>query len=63
MKRGAAYAKQAVAANGRRLGRSLGCPELHVNVNKPIINTIKDGSVLFIYAENTDYSKNSEFVS
>lgn len=60
---GAAYANKSVAANGRRLGRSLGCPALPVNVNKPIINTIKDGSVLFIYAENTDYSKNSEFVS
>ena len=59
---GAAYANKSVAANGRRLGRSLGCPALPVNINKPIINTIKDGSVLFIYADNEDYKNNSKFI-
>ena len=31
------------------IGRSQGCPAVPVNVSRPIINTIKDGSCLFIY--------------
>lgn len=52
---GAAYANPAVIASAGRLGRSLGCPALPQAVTKPIINTIKGGSVLFIYANNQDY--------
>ena len=51
---GAAYANPSVVASGGRLGRSLGCPALPQAVTKPIINTIKGGSVLFIYANNQD---------
>ena len=59
---GASYANPSVAVNGRRLGRSLGCPALPQTLNKPIINTIKDGSVLYIYANNDDYNKKSELI-
>ena len=52
---GAAYANPSVIASAGRLGRSLGCPALPQAVAKPIINTIKGGSVLFIYANNQDY--------
>lgn len=52
---GAAYANPSVIASGGRLGRSLGCPALPQTVAKPIINAIKGGSVLFIYANNQDY--------
>ncbi len=60
---GAAYANPSVASNGKRLGRSLGCPALPVAVNKPIINTIKDGSVIYIYADNKDYNSKSSFIA
>lgn len=52
---GADYcSKDAIKSNGR-LGRSLGCPSLPLELAKPIINTIKNGSLLFIYASNNDY--------
>ncbi len=58
---GAPYANPAVAASGR-LGRSLGCPALPTNLARPIINTIKNGSVMFIYANNPNYLAHSDLL-
>ena len=58
---GAAYANPSVTASGR-LGRSFGCPALPQALTKPIINTIKDGSVMFIYANNASYLAQSSFL-
>jgi hypothetical protein len=58
---GASYANPTVAASGR-LGRSLGCPALPTKLAKPIINTIKDGSVMFIYANNSSYLAQSDIL-
>ncbi len=55
---GAAYANPSVCKSGR-LGRSFGCPALPQALTKPIINTIKGGSVLFIYANNKEYMAKS----
>ncbi len=52
---GAAYSNPSVIASSGRLGRSFGCPALPQAVSKPIINTIKGGSLLFIYANNQNY--------
>lgn len=60
---GAAYANPNITASAGRLGRSLGCPALPQALAKPIIDTIKKGSVLFIYANNKDYLANSTFLS
>jgi len=60
---GAAYANPSFIASNRRLGRSFGCPALPEALAKPIINTIKDGSVLFIYANDKNYSEKSSFLS
>ena len=46
---GAAYANPSVIASQGRLGRSWGCPALPQEVTKPIIDAIKEGSVLYIY--------------
>lgn len=59
---GASYANPSVATSSGRLGRSFGCPALPPSLAKPIINTIKDGSVLFIYANNKDYLAQSTFL-
>lgn len=58
---GAAYANPSVCKSGR-LGRSFGCPALPQAVTKPIINTIKGGSVLFIYANNKEYMAKSSIL-
>jgi hypothetical protein len=42
-----------------RLGRSFGCPALPVDVSKEIIDLIKGGSCLYIYADDTNYLENS----
>lgn len=57
---GASYANPSTIAQGGRLGRSLGCPALPTKVSKPIIDTIKNGSVVYIYSP--DYAKKSKFV-
>lgn len=59
---GAAYANPSVAASAGRLGRSFGCPALPQAITKPIINTIKGGSVMFIYANNQDYMAQSSIL-
>src|ERR1043165_960102 len=38
-----------------RLGRSFGCPSVPFEVHKQIINTIKDGSCLFVYYPDQRY--------
>ena len=56
-----AYADPKAAISAGRLGRSFGCPALPTNVTKPIINTIKDGSVIFIYAKDSNYFANTTY--
>ena len=52
---GADYCNEDFIKSTGRLGRSYGCPALPQELNKPIINTIKDGSLIFIYADKPDY--------
>jgi hypothetical protein len=42
-----------------RLGRSFGCPALPPELSRPIINLIKDGSVLFSYYPDQAYFNHS----
>jgi hypothetical protein len=49
---GAAYVDPSVIASAGRLGRSWGCPALPVELTEPIIDAIKDGSVLYIHGHN-----------
>ena len=52
---GAAYANPSVISGGGRLGRSLGCPALPQKMARPIIDAIKGGSVMYIYAGKPEY--------
>lgn len=60
---GAAYCNPSVTKSMGRLGRSLGCPALPLSISKEVINTIKDGSVLFIYADDAKYTQQSKILS
>lgn len=60
---GAPYSNPSVIASTGRLGRSLGCPALPQKVSRHIINAIKDGSLLYIYANNNNYMAQSSFFS
>lgn len=59
---GADYCNEDFIKSTGRLGRSFGCPALPQELNKPIINTIKDGSLLFIYADKPEYYTLSEIL-
>lgn len=45
------------------IGRSQGCPAVSNKEATPIINTIKDGSCLFIYSPNEFYQQHSQVLS
>lgn len=49
---GASYADPALIPAQGRLGRSLGCPALPPVVSQKVIDTIKEGMLLYIYGNN-----------
>lgn len=49
---GANYADPGVLRGQKRLGRSLGCPALPPSISREVIDTIKGGSLLYIYGRN-----------
>lgn len=51
----AEYATENFIKKYGRLGRSYGCPSVPPEMNKPIIETIKEGTCLFIYNPDKDY--------
>jgi hypothetical protein len=60
---GAPYASASTINALGFLGRSQGCPALPQSLYKPIINTIKSGTCLFIYTPDQSYIQHSELLS
>jgi len=60
---GADYVSRAWADANGYIGRSLGCPAVPVAQTKKIINTIKNGSVLFIFHPNSQYIHQSRLLN
>ena len=60
---GAPYVNESLIRSQGYIGRSWGCPALPENLNKPIINTIKNGTCLFIYGNNKSYVKRSKIIN
>jgi hypothetical protein len=52
---GADYVSEDFIAGQKRLGRSWGCPAVSNAIAGKLINTIKEGTVLFIYAPQKQY--------
>jgi hypothetical protein len=60
---GADYVSDDFIRKYGRLGRSLGCPAVPVELSKDIIQTIKGGSCLFIYVPQISYTSNSQIIT
>lgn len=59
---GASYATKEFIDKYGFLGRSLGCPAIPENISTEVIDIIKDGTVLFINADDDYYQKCSHFI-
>ncbi|MEO6583339.1 MAG: murein L,D-transpeptidase catalytic domain family protein [Ferruginibacter sp.] len=60
---GAPYVSESFINSHGYLGRSWGCPALPENLNRPIIDVIKNGSCVFIYSNNNKYLNNSNLLN
>lgn len=60
---GAEYANESIIKSKGYLGRSFGCPALPTQVNKHVIDKIKEGSCIFIYYPDMSYLCNSEILN
>jgi ribulose bisphosphate carboxylase small subunit len=60
---GAPYANERMIKVKGFLGRSFGCPALPQQINKQVINTIKQGNMLFVYYPDQKYLKESEILN
>lgn len=58
---GAWYMQPAFIHSHGRAGRSWGCPAVNPSEAKPIINTIKDGSMVFAYYPDKNYINHSNY--
>lgn len=56
---GAWYANPSIIARTGRLGRSFGCPAVPEAIHRTLIDTIANGTVLFIYKPQSEYLETS----
>lgn len=57
---GAAYVSEGMINMQGYIGRSWGCPAIPQKLSKPIIDKIKDGTCLFIFANDNQYIEHSQ---
>jgi L,D-transpeptidase catalytic domain len=60
---GAEYVCENFIRQTGRLGRSQGCPAVPSALSQPIINAVKGGSCLFIYAPDASYLRKSSYLA
>lgn len=60
---GAPYVNARFASTQGRLGRSWGCPALREAVARDVIDTIRDGGVVFSYYPDSDWLRSSRFLN
>lgn len=60
---GAPYVSENFIHTKGFLGRSWGCPAVPEQLNRPIIDKIKNGSCLFIFSENRNYLNRSRILN
>jgi hypothetical protein len=60
---GAWYVSQELVKTRGAIGRSWGCPAIEEQYINPVINTIKDGSLLVAYAPDSNWLHQSKFIN
>jgi L,D-transpeptidase catalytic domain len=60
---GANYVSSKFVSEHQRLGHSWGCPAVPTKLSLPIINTIKEGTCLFIYYPDAKYLQTSYWMN
>ncbi|MGL5376780.1 MAG: murein L,D-transpeptidase catalytic domain family protein [Cetobacterium sp.] len=58
---GADYANPRISKSLGRLGRSLGCPALPRDISKKTIDIIKNGTVIFVNGNDSNYFEKSNY--
>lgn len=59
---GAPYVSEHFVKSNNRIGRSWGCPAIPQAMTMPVINTIKNGTCLFLFSDNQEYLKASKWL-
>jgi len=59
----AEYINESIIKHQGFIGRSLGCPALSPTIYKPIIETIRNGTCLFLYSPNKSYLTHSKLIN
>jgi hypothetical protein len=57
------YVNEKMAQQRGYIGRSLGCPAVPVKLHRAIIKEIKDGSCLFLYGPDANYTAKSSMIN
>ena len=60
---GANYVNQSTAIKQGRLGRSWGCPAVRPEIAQKLIDTVKEGSLIFIYYPNNEWLSSSIYLN
>ena len=58
----AEYMDESFLKKNGRFGRSLGCPVLPASIYKDVIETIKEGTLVFAYYNNKQYLSSSKYL-
>jgi hypothetical protein len=59
---GADYVNESIGKNLGRLGRSFGCPAVRREVSEAVVNTLANGTCMFIYHPSQDYLAQSQLL-
>lgn len=60
---GANYVSESLAKNDHRIGHSWGCPAVSMRIVQPLIDTIKNKSLIFAYYPDQHWLSHSSFLS
>ncbi len=60
---GAPYVNPTVARLQGRLGRSLGCPAVRLSVSRPLIDSLRGGTLVFAYYPDPQWLQHSQLLA